>query len=107
MMFAPRPTRKRGTGKVCSKQNKPKIEPRRSVNIGARNLRIETRFIERSRDCRDNDYREQDDCEFKRGEKFKDRIALPCRLLNRTRGCHLWIDTFSEVTRRFNGRFVT
>src|SRR6266542_3718716 len=106
MMFTPRPTRKRGTGKVCSKQNEPEIEPRRSVNIGTRNLRVETRFIERACDCRDNYYREQDDREFKRREKFEDRIALPCGLLNRTGVCHLWIDTFSEVTRRFNGRFV-
>ena len=77
MMFAPRPTRERGTGKVCSKQKKPKIEPRGPVNIGARNVRIEARFIERAGDCGDDDYGEQDDGELKRREKFEDRVALP------------------------------
>ena len=46
MMFAPGPTRKRGTGKVRAEQNKPEIEPRRSVNVGARDFRIEARFVE-------------------------------------------------------------
>ena len=46
MMFAPGPTRERGTGKVCPEQNKPEIEPGRPVNVGARNFRIETRLIE-------------------------------------------------------------
>src|SRR5467141_58979 len=41
MMFAPGPTGKRGAGKVRPEQDKPEIEPRRSVNVGARNLRIE------------------------------------------------------------------
>ena len=54
MMFAPRPTRKRGTGEVCSQQEQPKIEPRSPVNIGASDLRIEAGFIERSSDCRDS-----------------------------------------------------
>src|SRR4030095_11089342 len=104
MMFAPGPTRERGTGKVCSEQNKPKIEPRRSVNVGARNLRIETRLIECPRYRGDDDHRQQDDREFKRCEELEDRIALPSGLLSRTSVWHLWIDTFSEVTRRFNGR---
>ena len=77
MMFAPWPTRERGTGKVCSKQNKPKIEPGRPVNIGARDIRIEARFIERARDRGDNDHRKQDHREFKRCEEFEDGIALP------------------------------
>ena len=41
MMFAPWPTGKRGAGKVRAEQNKPEIEPRRSVNVAAHNLRIE------------------------------------------------------------------
>src|SRR6267378_1274191 len=39
VMFAPGPTRKRGAGKVRAEQNNPEIEPRRSVNVGACNLR--------------------------------------------------------------------
>jgi hypothetical protein len=35
MMFAPWPTGKRGAGKVRAEQNKPEIEPRRSVNAAA------------------------------------------------------------------------
>src|SRR6266496_1577668 len=81
MMFAPGPTRERGTGKVCPEQNKPEIEPRGSVNIGARNLRIETRLVERPCDRSDDDHREQYDREFKRCKKFEDRIALPDGLL--------------------------
>src|SRR4029077_5490035 len=106
MMFAPGPTRERGTGKVCPKQDKPEIEPGRPVNVGTRNFRIETRLIQCACYRGDNDKRKQDDREFKRCEEFEDRIALPGGLLNRTGVCHLWIDTFSEVTRRFNGRFV-
>src|SRR5438045_2522440 len=81
MMFAPGPTRERGTGKICPEQNKPEIEPGRSVNVGARNFRIETRLIECTCYRRDNDHRQQDDCEFKRCEEFENRIALPGGLL--------------------------
>src|SRR4029077_17703235 len=41
VMFAPGPARKRGTGKIRAEQNQPEIEPRRSVNVSARNLSIE------------------------------------------------------------------
>src|SRR5438874_4151834 len=81
MMFAPGPTRQRGTGKVCPEQNKPEIEPGRSVNVGARNFRIETRLIECTCYRGDNDHRKQDDREFKRCEEFEDWVALPGGLL--------------------------
>src|SRR5437899_9096665 len=41
VMFTPGPARERGAGKVRAEQNKPEIEPRSTVNISARNLRIE------------------------------------------------------------------
>src|SRR5436305_10024916 len=44
VMFAPRPTRERGTGKVCPEQNERDIEPRTTVNISASHFRIETRL---------------------------------------------------------------
>ena len=81
MVFAPGPTRERGTCKVCSKQNKPKIEPWSPVDIGAGNLRIEARFIDCPCDRGDDNHRKQDDREFKRRKKLEDRIALPGRLL--------------------------
>src|SRR5882757_10015243 len=81
MMFAPGPTRKRGTCKVCSKQNKPDIEPRSTVNISARHFRIETRLIERPRDCGNDQHRQQDNGQLKRCEKFEERVSLPSGLL--------------------------
>src|SRR5439155_24582784 len=33
MMFAPRPARQRGTGKVRPEQNEPDIKPRRTVHV--------------------------------------------------------------------------
>src|SRR5438876_12092037 len=41
VMFAPGPARERGGGQIGSEEDKPDIEPRRAINIGARNLRIE------------------------------------------------------------------
>src|SRR5881296_2364266 len=83
MMFAPRPARQRGTDKVRPEQDQPDVEPRRSVNVSARNFRVETRFINRSGDRGDDEHCEQNDCEFERRKESKDRIALPCRLLSR------------------------
>src|SRR6266567_8296112 len=37
MMFAPRPARQRGTGKVRPQQDQPDVEPGRPVHVGARN----------------------------------------------------------------------
>src|SRR5881628_3845027 len=48
MMFAPRPARQRGTGKVRPEQNQPDIKPWRAIDVGARNFRVETRFINRA-----------------------------------------------------------
>src|SRR6266496_4634324 len=48
MMFAPRPARQRGTGKVRPEQDQPDVEPRRTVNVNARNFRVETRFVNRA-----------------------------------------------------------
>src|SRR5207244_716423 len=42
MMFAPRPARQRGTGKVRPEQDQPDVEPRRSINVSARNFCVET-----------------------------------------------------------------
>ena len=64
MMFAPRPARQRGTGKVRPEQNQPDIKPRRTVNVGARNFRIKTRFVNRSRDRGDDEHCKQNDREF-------------------------------------------
>ena len=69
------------SSKVRAEQNKPEIEPGRSVNVGARNFRIETRLIECTCYGGDNDYRKQDHRELKRCEEFEDRIALPGGLL--------------------------
>jgi hypothetical protein len=77
MMFAPGPTRERGTRKICPEQNEPEIEPRGPVDVRARNLCIETGLVERTRDRGDDDYRKQHDREFQRCEEFKDRIVLP------------------------------
>src|SRR2546425_3332861 len=90
MMFAPRPARQRGTGKVRPEQNQPDVEPWRPVHVGARNFCVETRFINRSGDRGDDEHCEQNDCEFERRKEFKDRIALPCRLLSRVGVYHLW-----------------
>src|SRR6266446_4696707 len=49
MMFAPRPARQRGTGKVRPEQDQPDVEPRRTVDVSPRNFRVETRFVNRSR----------------------------------------------------------
>src|SRR5438046_7622527 len=54
MVFAPGPARKRGDGKVSPKQDEPEIEPWRAINVGAGDFRIETRFVNRSGDRRDN-----------------------------------------------------
>ena len=64
MMFTPGPARERGTGKIRSQQNQPEIEPRRAINIGARNFRVETRFVNRAGDRCHDQYREQNDSEF-------------------------------------------
>ncbi len=56
MMFAPGPTGERGAGKVRAEQNKPEIEPRRPIDVSARHLRVESRFIERARDCGDDEH---------------------------------------------------
>src|SRR6266446_2397386 len=81
MMFAPRPARQRGTGKVRPEQNEPDIKPWRTVNVGARNFRIKTRFVNRACNRGDDDHRQQNNSEFERRKKFKDRIALPRWLL--------------------------
>src|SRR5205823_6425566 len=44
MVFAPGPARKRRNGKVSPKQNKPDVEPRRAINVGAGGFRIESSF---------------------------------------------------------------
>ena len=80
MMFAPGPTGESRDGKVRSEQNEPEIEPRRPVNVGARDLRIEARFIDRASDRGDDEHREQNNRQFKRRKKFEDRVALPGRL---------------------------
>ena len=54
MVFAPGPSRKSGGGEIGPKQNKPDVEPRRAINVGAGDFRIETRFVNRSGDCCDN-----------------------------------------------------
>src|SRR5437870_12928526 len=64
MMFAPGPARERGTGKIRSQQNQPEIEPRRTVNVGARNFLVETRFVNGARDRGNDEHREQNDSEF-------------------------------------------
>src|SRR5213076_2598923 len=58
VMFAPRPTRERRARKVCPEQDKPDIEPRSPVNISACHFRIETRFVERPRDCGNDQHRQ-------------------------------------------------
>src|SRR5260370_8512320 len=57
MMFAPRPAGESGDGEVRAEQNEPEIKPRRAVNVGASDLRIETRFVNRSRDRGDDQHR--------------------------------------------------
>src|SRR5207247_10347624 len=42
VMFAPWPARQRGAGKIRAEQDQPEIEPRRAINVGARNFRVET-----------------------------------------------------------------
>src|SRR5439155_7670384 len=42
MMFAPGPAREGGDGEVSAEQNEPEIEPRRTVNVSARDFRVET-----------------------------------------------------------------
>src|SRR5438309_9835702 len=81
MMFAPRPARQRGTGKVRPEQNQPDVKPRRAVHVGARNFRVETRFVNRACNRGDDDHREQNDCQFERRKEFKDRVTLADRLL--------------------------
>src|SRR2546427_5750038 len=39
MMFTPRPARESGDGEVSAEQNEPEIEPRRTVNVSARDFR--------------------------------------------------------------------
>src|SRR5439155_6034898 len=101
MMFAPRPARQRGTGKVRPEQNQPDIEPRRAIDVSARHFCVETRFVNRSRNRRDDHHREQNHRELQRRKKFENRVALPRRLLSGIGVCHLWIDTFGEVNACF------
>src|SRR6266404_166758 len=82
VMLSPRPARDRGDGEVRAKQNQPKIEPRRTVNVGARHVRVETRFVKSSGDRGNNQNREQNNGELERCKKTKERIFLP----NRPRG---------------------
>src|SRR6266480_769549 len=77
VMFTPWPARKRGGGQVGPEQDKPNIEPRRPVDISARNLRIESRFVDGACDRRDDQHRQQNDRKLKRCKKFENRVALP------------------------------
>ena len=104
MVFAPGPARESGNGKVDPEQDEPEIKPWRAINVGAGDFRIETRFINRSGDCGDDQDRKQNNREFERSKKFENRIALPRGLLDRTRICHEKINTFREVKRRINSR---
>ena len=81
VMFAPGPTRERRASKVCPEQDKPDVEPRSAVNISARHFRVETRLIERPRDCGNDQHRQQDNGELKRCKKFEERISLPSGML--------------------------
>ena len=102
VMFAPRPARQRGDGEIRAEQNQPNVKPRRAINVGARHFRVEARFVNRARDCADDEHGEQHDRELDRREKFYDRIAQPggsrccCRRIG-----HLKIDIFRESGRGF------
>src|SRR5437870_8769600 len=82
MMFAPRPARQRGTGKVRSEQDQPDVEPWRPVHVGPGNFCFEPRFIIRPADRGDDDHCKQKNREFEHRKDSKDRMALPCRLLS-------------------------
>ena len=96
VIFAPWPARDRGDGEVRTKQDQPKIEPRRAVNIGARHVRVETRFVKRPDDRGNNQNREQNNCELERCKKTKERIFLPNWPRGRIRIGHAKIDIFRE-----------
>ena len=41
VMFSPWPARQCGDGEIRAQDDQPEVEPRRSINVGARNLGIE------------------------------------------------------------------
>ena len=77
MMFAPGPARKSRDGQVRAEQNEPDIKPRGAIDVSARHFRIETRFVNRAGDRRDDQHRQQNHRQLQRRKKFEDRIALP------------------------------
>ena len=77
MMFTPRPARERGDSEIRPEQDEPEIKPWRSVNVRASDLRIETRFVNRSCDRGDDQDRKQNDRELERGKKAKQAVTLP------------------------------
>ena len=77
MMFAPGPARQSGTGEVRAEQNQPDVKPPCAIDVSASHFRIETRFVYRAGDRRDDQHRQQNYRQLQRRKKFEDRIALP------------------------------
>ena len=102
VIFFPGPTRERRRSQVRAEQNKPEIEPRRSVNVSACHFRVETRFVESAYDRARDEDRQQHDGKLERREKLEDRVLLPRGLVGSICLGHAKIDIFREETRPFN-----
>src|SRR3954469_19866491 len=77
VMFFPGPARESRDGEAGREKKEPDIEPGRTIDIGARNLGVEARLVNRAGDRADNQDGEKHDRELERREKPEDRIALP------------------------------
>ena len=106
VMFFPGPAREGGSRQVGREKNQPEIEPRRAINVGARNFRVEAGFLDRAGDRANDQDRKQNDCEFERSEELKEGVTLPARS-HRRRNRHVKVD-FPRNRRRsiteFSGR---
>jgi hypothetical protein len=79
VMFFPGPAREGRDGEIRREKKEPEIEPGRAIDLGARDFRIESRFVERARDRANDQNAEQDHRQLQRRKKTEEPGALPAR----------------------------